>query len=357
VAPACNDVELVVAASDYTSSLVCGAPGCVAENGKTTGADLGGDPMLVATNGRDFYLARDKDLLFEIDARCGMPLSRPRLSVHDLAPKDPTTGVVHLANPHDAAAAPDGTVVVALYNTGQLAFAKNGKLDSLDISSFDPDGNPQAEAVRIVEIGGAAKAFVALERLDNATLRPTALPSQMLRIDVATRTVEATIDLAGKNPFNPMSELAGAFYLAEPGDFDAADDDLAGIERFDSATSTTQILVHEHDLGGSVAEVAVTDGCGAAIVAGPLSNVNPTSLATFDPTTGHVIALAVLGPTAGYDLEGLAWRGRTLYVGDRRPAGGGYAVHLLEDRGGCNLADTGRTIELPQRPVALRPAT
>jgi hypothetical protein len=74
----------------------------------------------------------------------------------------------------------------------------------------------------------------------------------------------------------------------------------AGIERFDTATSTTRLFVSERDLGGSVSEVAVTDGCGVAIVAGPQRDVNPTSLVTFDPVTGKALSSArapVLGPT------------------------------------------------------------
>jgi hypothetical protein len=320
--------------------------------------DLGADPQLASSNGRAFFLARDNDLVFEVDARCGTPLSRA--SVHDLAPRDPITGEVRAANPHDAAAAPDGVVVVPLFTAGRLAFMKDGKIQtSLDLSPYDPDGNPQADAVKIVSVDGSPKAFVTLERLDDNDLLRSHQPSQMLRVDVTTRAVEAAIDLVGRNPFNPMSELDGALYLAEPGSFEHDDDELAGIERFDTRSSTSRMLVHERDLEASVSEVAVTNGCGAAIVAGPQKDVNPTSLVTFDPETGRVITplrAPALGPTPGYDLQGLAWRGRTLYVGDRRRSGAGYAVHVLEDNGSCALTDTGRTIDLPQRPVALRAA-
>ncbi|HEY8073396.1 MAG TPA: hypothetical protein VIF62_04790, partial [Labilithrix sp.] len=129
----------------------------------------------------------------------------------------------------------------------------------------------------------------------------------------------------------------------------------AGIERFDTTTSTPSLLVKEKDLGGSVAEVAVTSDCGAAIVAGPEPNVNPTSLVSFDPRTGAITGRAVLGPTPGYDLEGLAWRDGSLYVGDRRHVGDGYQVHVFDRSDGCILQQS-RTIDLPQRPVALRPA-
>lgn len=346
-----------MAASDYSSSVVCGAPVCVAGPG-TTGADLGADPQLAVTNGRAFYLARDNDLVFELDPRCGAAMAR--FSVHDLATRDPATGEVRPANPHDAAAAPDGTVVVPLFMAARLAFVKDGKVEgSVDLSPYDADRNPQADAVRIVNVDGVPKAFVTLERLDDKDGLRSNQPSQMLRVDVATRSVESAIDLAGRNPFNPMSELDGALYLAEPGSFDADDEELAGIERFDTTTSTTRLLVRERDLGGSVSEIAVTSGCGAAIVAGPQKDVNPTSLVTFDPKSGRVLTThrtPALGPTSGYDLQGLAWRGHHLYVGDRRRSESGYAVHVLEDDGTCALTETGRTIGLPQRPVALRPA-
>jgi hypothetical protein len=156
-----------------------------------------------------------------------------------------------------------------------------------------------------------------------------------------------------------MAQLGNALFLAEPGTFDAADETGAGIERFDTATSTTHLLVHEKDLGGSVSEIALTDGCGAAIVAGPQANVNPTAVVTFDPASGRVLTTAqapAFGPTEGYDLFGLAWRGKTLYVGDRRRGPTGYPVHVLERSDDCQLTDTGRTIMLERAPVALRPA-
>jgi hypothetical protein len=340
------NVELLVAASDYSSSAVCGAPGPC-----RTGADLGKDPILATSNGRAFFVARDNDLVFELDPASGVPTARFSVHVDD----------ARIANPHDVAAAPDGSLFVTLFNVPRIVIVKDGKLDepSIDLSPFDADGNPEAESIRIVLVDGVAKAFVTLERL---TWEPrtnqllSKQPSQMLRIDVASRSVEAVIPLAGRNPFNPMSEAGGALFMAEPGNFDAIGEPGAGIERFDIATSTTRLVVEEKDLPGSVAEVAVTDVCGAAIIAGPEPAVNRTSLVTFDPREGRP-SPPVLGPTPGYDLQGLAWRGDRLYVGDRRASGDGYVVHVLERDGEtCTLRDTGRTIELPQRPVALRPA-
>jgi len=353
----CDDVELLVAASNHSSSVVCGVPNHCELGPRTMGVDLGTDPQLAMSRDRTFFINRFDDLLFELDAKCGTPVSR--VSVHD----DGHPSV----NPHDVAVAPDGALFVVLYNVPRIDILRDGKVEAtIDLSSprFDLDGNPQAESIRIVDVAGIPKAFVALERLDDndpVNKLSSKLPSFMLRIDVATRTVEDTIVLKGKNPFNPMAENGGALFLAEPGNFDAADEPAAGIERFDTATSTSQLLVTEHDLGGSVAEIAVTDGCGAAIVAGPKPTVNPTSLVTFDPVSGKVLSppsSPVLGPTPGYDLQALAWRGRFLYVGDGRRGGSGYPVHVFErDPGTCNLHEvTNREIDLPQRPVALRPA-
>lgn len=342
--PASGSPELIVAASDYASSEVCAAPG-----GCRTGVDLGKDPMLATSNGRAFFVARDKDLVIELDPASAVPFARTSVHVEG----QPS------ANPHDVAAAKDGALFVPLFNLARIAVVKDGKVDgTIDLSTYDADGNPEADAIRIVDVGGVEKAFVTLERL---TFEPATnqllskQTSQMLRIHVQSRTVEAVIDLAGRNPFNPMSFAGGALFMAEPGNFDAANEDAAGIERFDVTTSTTALVVPEKGLAGSVAEVAVDGDCGAAIVAGPESTVNPTSVISFHARDGRPSA-PVLGPTPGYDLQGLAWRGNLLYVGDRR----GLGIHVLERDGAtCALRDTGRTIPLPsdsvQRPVALRP--
>ena len=351
-----------MAASDYSqnSGTICGAPA----GPITTSIELGSDPALALSNGRAFYLARDKDLLFELDPACATPIAPPT-SVGDLAPA-PVSGAKRTADPQDAAAAPDGTVWVPLWATPCIAVLRDGAAEcAIDTSSYDADGNPQAASIRIVDVGGSAKAFVALDRLDDSKLTPNDVyasstqSAQMLRIDVTTRTVEAVIDLAGRDPFNAMAEYAGALFLAEPRSFDAADEDLAGIERFDTQTGATALLVTERAIGASVAEVAVTDHCGAAIVAGPEHAVNPTSLITFDPDTGEIVTGidAPLLATDDYTLQGLAWRGNTLYVGDRRDAQGGYIVHVFErDPGTCNIQLSTRAITLPQKPIALRPA-
>lgn len=342
-----------MAASDYSSSVVCGAPGCELGE-RTTGPDLGHDPALAVSNGRAFFVARESAFVFELDPKCGTPFQRHVVEGE---------GQQSAPNPHDVAAADGGALWVTLYDVPRIAIVDGGKTTSIDLSSFDPDRNPQAEAIRIVTVGGVPKAFVTLQRLDDTDrvhILSSKQSSLMLRIDVATRNIEQTIELAGRNPFNAMSEHDGALFLAEPGNFDSATDVFAGIERFDTTTSTTRLLVTERDLGGSVSEVAVTDGCGVAIVAGPQHTVNPTSLVTFDPASGAVLstAQAPVLATPGYDLQGLVWRGDSLYVGDRRKGNTGFRVHVFERQPGtCILHESeARAITLPQRPVALRAA-
>src|SRR5687768_18554177 len=88
--PASGSAELLVAASDYSSSQVCAAPG-----GCRTGADLGKDPMLASSNGRAFFVARDKDLVIELDPTSATPLARTSVHIEG----------TQVANPHDVAAA------------------------------------------------------------------------------------------------------------------------------------------------------------------------------------------------------------------------------------------------------------
>jgi len=105
-----------------------------------------------------------------------------------------------------------------------------------------------------------------------------------------------------------------------------------------------------------VSEVAVTDGCAAAIVADPTKDINATSLVTFDPNTGkvHTNATTSLLKSAGFDLEGLAFTQGTLYVGDRRRAATGYPIHAFSVGAGCTLSLLPDTLFSPQKPVAIR---
>jgi hypothetical protein len=346
---ACGSTDALWAASDYSSSAV----GALALTGSITAAsgavDLGSDPVLAASRGRAFFVARDEDLVFELDPRCGTPLRR--WSVHQPSPSGGSS------NPQDVAVASDGSLWVPLYNVPRIVVLdRAGDVSrTIDLSPYDGDGNPNASAIAIVDTPGGEKAFVALERLNDADAYKSEQPSWMLRVDVNSAAVEGHVQLGGRNPFGMFVD-DGVLWLAEPGNFDDAAETDAGIERFDTTTSTTALLVRETDLGGSVAEVTVSSGCGAAIVAGPTHNVNPTSLVTFDPATGAVPTPAARSPlaTPGFQLQGLVWSAGALLVGDRRRAGSGFPVHAFDGGGGCALQPRGDTIFLPLPAVGLR---
>jgi hypothetical protein len=313
----------------------------------TTGVDLGADPALSVSRGRAFFVARDEDLVFELDPACGTPKSR--FSVHQASHTGPS-------DPQAVAVATDGSLWVPLYDVPTLlVLAPGGDVArTIDLSAYDGDGNPQASAIAIVDTPAGEKAFVALERLaDNDGLK-SEQPSWMLRIDVATGAVETHVQLAGRNPFG-MYVDGNALWLAEPGNFDSADEPLAGVERFDTTTSTTALLFTEAKLGGSVAEVAVSGSCGVAIVADATVNVNATSLVVLDVATGTIVAAANRSPlaTSGFDLQGLAWKGEALLVGDRLRASAGYPVHVFDVTSACAIAQRPDTLVLPLPPVAL----
>jgi hypothetical protein len=346
---ACGARDALLVASDYTSSEV----GAIALDGGgggdlATGALLGKDPALATSRGRAFYVAREEGQVLELDPRCGKPTAQYGVN-------DPTRA--GSTNPQDVAAAPDGTLWVPRFNVPSIALVKDGKLDTaIDLSRFDDDGNPQASAIAIADVNGAATAFVALERLDDPQLVSTR-PSSMLAIDVATRTALGTTPLAGRNPFGTMNVDGGVFWLAEPGNFNQADETGAGIERFDPTTNTTRLVVVERDLGASVVEVAVSGPCGAAILADAQKGINATSLASFDANTGAIVARAVLGPSDTFDagFRGLAWAGKTLMVGDRKRAENGYAVHRLDRDDACALHLLPDAIFVAQKPISVRP--
>jgi hypothetical protein len=348
---ACPGSQALWVASDYSSSAV----GALSASGKvwsTTGrVDLGADPALAISNGEAFYVARDLDQIFQLSTQCGAPISQ--INVHQ-------AGQTGSSNPQDVAVASDGTLWVPLYNVPTLlVLSPSGTiLHTIDLSSYDSDGNPDAMGVEIVDTPAGEKAFVPLQRLDNANDYAADQPSWMLRLDVPAATVEATIVLAGRNPFD--KRLYGSIlWLAEPGNFDDATEPSAGVERFDTSTSTTALVAHELDLGGSVAEVAVSGSCGVAIVA-DATTANVTSLVTFDATSGAPIDPASMsplttgGPDGGYDLEGLEWVQNLLLLGDRRRATDGYPIHTFVASSACGLTPQPDGIFLPLPPVSVR---
>jgi hypothetical protein len=352
---ACGTLVATVAASDYASSAV-GAFTLEGLGELASGIDLGKDPVLAESAGRVFFVARDEDRVFEI--ACGTAISKLNVGDPDRA---------GTTNPQDVAVAPDKTLWIPRYNVPQIAlFRDDGEpLGLIDLTPYDDDGNPNASAIVIPDATKAAsanaagKAYVALQRLDDQDGLKSRRASLLLRIDIASRTVEKSFELAGRNPFTRITEHDGGLWLGLPGDFDRDDDALAGIERFDLATETSSLIVREGALGGSVVEFALDADCGAAIIADPRPSINATSLVTFDVKTG-----ALRSPegspwlsSEGFDLQALAWASGKLLVGDRRRTPRGYPVHVFDRTEKCELRAQPDAIFLSQKPVALRALT
>lgn len=331
--------DAVVAMSDYSSS----AAGAVSRDGGVElvfGADLGKDPMLTRARGRTFFLARDLDTIVELHSSCGTPVAKTR--AHDETR-------IAASNPQDVALTRAGAMWIPLYDAAAILVTEGSSQARIDLSAWDVDGNPQASALSIVEIDGREKAFVALEKLD-PDFR-SRRPSTLLRIDVETRTVEASFDLLGRNPFGLMREDNGHLYWAAPGNFDDAEEEQAGVEMLQPSTGERRMVISERTLGGSVVEVAMANGCGAAIIADP-SAKNRTSLVTFDVGTGGLVVTKDVSPlrTEDFDLRGLAWDRDILMVGDRRRDGDGYPIRNFR---GCGLAPVDMSVRVTQKPLAL----
>jgi hypothetical protein len=342
----CPAATALWAASDYSSSAVGSLSLAGALTSVTGAVDLGADPALSVSGGRAFFVVRDLDAIFELDG-CGAP--KQRLSAHV------GTGS-ETSDPYAVAVASDGKLWIPLYLAAAvLVLNPDGSVaQTIDLSSYDSDGNPDASDIAIVDTPAGEKAFVTLGRLN--PYPQSVQPSWMLRIDVATAQIEAPIVLAGRNPFS-VTQAGSILWLADPGNFDDATESDAGIERFDTSSSTTALITSETALGGSVAEVAVAGSCAAAIIAGPTTNVNPTALITFDPTTGMPLSTVSDSPlaTPGFDLEGLAWVSGDLLVGDRQRGSDGYPVHDFAATAACALTERDNALLLPLPPVAISP--
>jgi hypothetical protein len=369
---ACGTYDALVAASDYMSS---SAIGTIAVNGKTSftsGADLGSDPALESSAGRYFWIASDTGYIIEVDPHCLE--AKGTYDANDCDHAGTT-------DPQDIAVAPDGSLWIVRFDVPSILVLNSdgSRRSTIDLSSLDPkDGNPNADAIRILDPtsatdGGAsdmasAKAFVALGILDNDDVNLTSTrPSKLAEIDLVSGVVVRVLELQGRNPFGFMAQEGTALYLADAGNWESDLDTAgAGIERVDTRSFTSELLVNNRALGGHAVQVAVTQGCAVAIVAGA-SPCNGTSLVAFDPASGKVAAPALLG-TAGYDLEGLAWlESNVLLVGYRSSSltgsstcpssatavSGGFPIHAFDRSGVCALTERAHPIVAPQAPVGI----
>lgn len=309
-----------------------------------SGTDLGSDPALVSSKGRAFVINRTSGTIFEVDG-CG----------HGIAQFESQEPGETMPDPWDLAVASDGSLWIARYllPSALVLDASGSPLGTVDFSSFEAAGAsaPNMSSVRILPTTSGEKAFFTLEQLTQVPSGYAAdAPAVMGIVDTKTRNVEASVQLAGKNPQALTTQAvdgAGAIYLADAGNWDDITETSAGIERFDTASRSATLLFDKPALGGSPAMVAVSSGCGAAIVA-DASVENRTSLVVFPLAGGGVASL--LGPTPGFDLRGLLWVNGELLVGDAQlTAGLGFPVHTFSVGPACALTQ-GKDLFVPSLP-------
>jgi hypothetical protein len=347
----CGSPNLLVVSSDEQSVSELGV---VSTDGAAQfygSPDLGHDPVVASSNGRVFWIDRSSGQVLELDPHCGNVIAGPWDT------SDPA--VSGSTNPQDIAVSPTtGDLWIARFAVPTLLVkSSDGSTDlaRIDLSSVaGVNRNPDMSSIRIID----GKAYVALEMLD-AEDQPND-PAYVVKIDVATRKIEGTLELKGRNPFGLMVEddVDGALFIAEPGNWYDATETDAGIERVDLATFTSTLVVRESDIGASVDELAIAGGCGVAIVAGPTAE-NLTSLITFDPASGAIVTPLsdqLLFTAAGFKLGGVTWLpGGLAAVGDATAhAGQGYPIHFLA-ASSCALRPTAETPYAPLPPIQLLP--
>jgi hypothetical protein len=361
--------DLVVAASDYTSSEV-GLVSLAGASDFQGGIDLGADPTLSSSAGRYFWIARDLGQIIELDTTCLGTKAK-----FDALDSTPTGSTPKPTDPYDVAVAPDGSLWIARFDvpTVLVLNADGTRRMTVDLSFEDTvDGNPNMNSIRILDPATAsaqpdavgtittAKAYVSLEILDDDNVVHPLIStrkSKLARIDLATGAVEDTLTLAGRNPLSLMVQVGNQLYLADAGTWceqgmcPAGQPD-AGVERVDTGSFTSKLVVTGTKLGGHASEVAVMSTCGVVIVAGELPET-PTSLVQFDPNQDDVVEAMVIPTASTFTLAGLAWVDGALLVGDGGTSGAVPAIRVFDamTTPGCSLTERAASVSLPLPPI------
>jgi hypothetical protein len=159
-------------------------------------------------------------------------------------------------NPQDVAVA--GTkAYVALLGAGalqvwDLATAATAPSATVDLSSYDPDGVPNASSVAVV----GDRAYVALELLDTQTPPKPRGKGKMVVVDTKTNKIVADFDLENPNPVNFMFARGDKLLVSTVPTFGKTDGCLEQVATAGTAKSEG-CLVQNSDLMGTVNAIAV----------------------------------------------------------------------------------------------------
>ena len=224
-------------------------------------------------------------------------------------------------NPHDIAIVSDTKAYVVRLGQGTIAIVdpSTGMLTgTIDLSSHDPDGVPDMDAIAVV----GNRAFVSLELLDE-NFAPRGV-GELVAIDTESDAVERTITLPVPNPYGRFRASSNSEELLVPcvGVFGEAD---GGIVAYGVDADAPRMVVTEQALGGDVGSFVIADNThGFAIVAREFI----TYLVTFDPSTGDV-GDSILD-SEGWDLRDVELVGGQIVVADGAPTAPGLRVFDLD---------------------------
>ncbi len=161
-------------------------------------------------------------------------------------------------NPQDVAVVGD-KAYVSVYGdkdlqVWDLARAGQAPVARIDLSSYDPDGNPDANSVAVVR----GKVAVTLDLLDWSTMFPVPRGNgKVVIVDPASDSVDGDIDLAYTNPYGFMFPWHDGLLVATVADYSGT---LGCVHALSMAPPAQRCLVENSALGGTVSAIAVADG-------------------------------------------------------------------------------------------------
>lgn len=256
-----DDTSTVVVELPATDSALCVALGADYQNNAGTMAVVGlpsltvlkervpaaisGDPVLRAYGDRLYVVNRTANNVTIID-----PTTDP-WAVESQFSTGPNT------NPQDLALAGD-RAYVPLYNVGELQVwdlsRKNpaAPLTTVDLSSYDEDGAPNANSVVVV----GNRAFVTLDLLDTQMFPQPRGKGKVVVIDTTTNQPVGALDLQYENPYDFMFPRQGGLVVSTFADFSGTQGCLEHIS-LGATPAVEPCLVENAALGGTINSIAV----------------------------------------------------------------------------------------------------
>ena len=160
------------------------------------------------------------------------------------------------SNPQDVAVT-GSKAYVAAYGTGSIQVWSLGTkaqapAKTIDLSSYDPDGVPNANSMVIA--GG--RAYVTLDLLDTQTFPQPRGNGKIVVIDTQTDDVVTAFDLTYTNPYGFMFPRGDGLVVATQADFGGVDGCVEQIAT-GSTPGLSPCLVKNGDLGGTVSAIAL----------------------------------------------------------------------------------------------------